>query len=169
MKNMEIRIIDVCIFISFLFFIYKNIIKNNKYQKKIDDLTNEIDDLKLHLKKLEKTNNLYIEKINILDNENTKIKSNITEIKNDVEIKNKLFLNSIKFLKFDLENILIKHNKYIQYIYYYFGNKKEDNEYFKFFIATNKLYDYFYDVNNINEHFFSKSFKEFIHKINLKN
>jgi predicted Zn-dependent protease len=107
--------------------------------------------------------------INILDNENTKIKSNITEIKNDVEIKNKLFLNSIKFLKFDLENILIKHNKYIQYIYYYFGNKKEDNEYFKFFIATNKLYDYFYDVNNINEHFFSKSFKEFIHKINLKN
>jgi hypothetical protein len=56
MKNMEIRIIDVCIFISFLFFIYKNIIKNNKYQKKIDDLTNEIDDLKLHLKKLEKTN-----------------------------------------------------------------------------------------------------------------
>ena len=165
---MDIGIIDIILFIVFLIMYYYENIKNKNYQLKIDDLKNELNFIKIHISKLEKNNESLNEKINDLNNENIKIKSNITEIKNDVEIKNRLFLNSIKFLKTDLENIIVKQNKYIQYIYYYFGNKEEDKDYFKFFIATNKLYDYFNEIKSINEQFFSKSFKEFINNIRIK-
>lgn len=165
---MEIGLIDIILFIVFLIIYYYENTKNKNYQLIIDDLNNQLNIIKIRISKLEKNNESFSIKINILENDNIKINSNINEIKNNVEIKNRLFLNSIRFLKTDLENIIVKQNKYIQYIYYYFANKEEDKEYFKFFITIYKLYDYFDEIKCINEQFFSKSFKEFIDNIRIK-
>jgi hypothetical protein len=125
---MDFRFIDICIFFCFLLIIYifkeseiKNIKKREKEQEKV---FNEITNLKLYIKKLEKTNHLFIEKIKILENKEIKLNSTIIELKDDIIIKNKLFLNSLILFKKDIENIFIKQNKKIEIIYYYLGKIK---------------------------------------------
>ena len=155
-KNMYVNnYFDIFVFLLFLIIFLHETIKNNKekeeYKKLVNVLKEEVSFLR--------------EEVNKINNKNIKLETNIFNTNKDLEekinkrfrkvnefnldfnLKYPLFLNSLKYLKSDIESILVQQNINIQYIYYYLANlddiRQYNSKYFKIIIFCRKLFNYF--------------------------
>ena len=175
-KNMYVNnYFDIFVFLLFLIIFLHETIKNNKekeeYKKLVNVLKEEVSFLR--------------EEVNKINNKNIKLETNIFNTNKDLEekinkrfrkvyefnldfnLKYPLFLNSLKYLKSDIESILVQQNINIQYIYYYLANlddiRQYNSKYFKIIIFCRKLFNYFDDIKDLkkdNSVFFTEKFKK---------
>ena len=149
--------------------------KNNKekeeYKKLVNELKEEVSFLRNEVTKINNKNTRLETNIfdinKDLDEKINKQYKKVNEFNIDFNLKYPLFLNSLKYLKSDIESILVEQSINIQYIYYYLANlddiRQYNSKYFKIMIFCRKLFNYFDDIKDLkkdNTIFFTEKFKK---------